>query len=155
MKIQIGGKFLVERLFHMFTMASARFATFSTQEIEKIVENKDSENTKKSTKLAREVFKEYLNEKSLSEPKEPPELAKCLTSFNVLFNGDIENLEICTLQVLFNTVNFLSVFEILSYLCCIYIHRMNNKTIIEFGLRRIPELFRPRSMLTMITLTSV
>ena len=63
----------------MFTMASARFATFSTQEIEKIVENKDSENTKKSTKLAREVFKEYLNEKSLSEPKEPPELAKCLT----------------------------------------------------------------------------
>ena len=25
---------------------------------------------------------------------------------------------------------------------------MNNKTIIEFGLRRIPELFRPRSMLS-------
>jgi hypothetical protein len=34
-KIQIGGKFLVERLFQLFTMASARFATFSTQEIEK------------------------------------------------------------------------------------------------------------------------
>ena len=43
-KIQIRGKFLVEQL---FTMASARFATFSTQEIEKIVENKDSLNTKK------------------------------------------------------------------------------------------------------------
>ena len=37
-KIQIGGKFLVERLFQLFTMASARFTTFSTQEIEKIVD---------------------------------------------------------------------------------------------------------------------
>ncbi len=44
-KIQIGGNFLVERLFELFTMASARFATFSIQKIEK------------NRKLAREVFK--------------------------------------------------------------------------------------------------
>jgi hypothetical protein len=62
-KTQIGGKFLVERLFQLFTMASARFATFSTQGIEKIVQNKDSKNTKKSTKLAREVFNIYIYEK--------------------------------------------------------------------------------------------
>jgi hypothetical protein len=35
-----------------------------------------------------------------------------------------------------------------------FLHKMNNKTIIEFGLRRIPELFRPRSMLSASALGS-
>ena len=32
--------------------------------------------------------------------------------------------------------------------CALVCHRMNNKTNIEFGLRRMSELFRPRSMLS-------
>lgn len=64
-------------------MASARFASFSMDQIQKIVEDKDSENTKKSTKLAQQVFFEYLKEKRLAEPAEPAELAKCLSSFYV------------------------------------------------------------------------
>jgi hypothetical protein len=68
-KIQIGGKFLVERLFQLITIASARFATFSMQEIEKIVENKDSENTKISTKVARAVFNIYIYEKLINSMK--------------------------------------------------------------------------------------
>lgn len=64
-------------------MASARFASVSAEQIEKIIEDKDSENTKKSTKVAKQVFFEYLSEKKLAEPTEPPELAKCLSTFYV------------------------------------------------------------------------
>ena len=38
----------------------ARFASVSAEQIDKIIEDKDSENTKKSTKLAKHVFFEYL-----------------------------------------------------------------------------------------------
>ena len=62
---------------------AARFATFSSQDIENIVQNKDSNNTKRATKVARQVFTEYLKEKKLLEPEEPSELAKCLKSFYV------------------------------------------------------------------------
>ena len=38
------------------------------QEIEKLLEDKDSENTKRSTKVAMELFYEYLKEKNIQEP---------------------------------------------------------------------------------------
>ena len=39
---------------------ACRFASSTQQEIEKLLEDKDSENTKRSTKVAKELFYEYL-----------------------------------------------------------------------------------------------
>ncbi len=78
-KIQIGGKFLGERLFQLFTMASARFATFSTQEIEKIVENKDSENTKKSTE--QRGFQRIFEREKLVRTKRTARISEMLDYF--------------------------------------------------------------------------
>ena len=44
-----------------------RFASSTQQEIEKLLEDKDSENTKGSTKVAKELFFEYLKEKNIQE----------------------------------------------------------------------------------------
>ena len=43
--------------------------------IEKLLEDKDSENTKRSTKVAKELFYEYLKEKNIQEPHDKKELA--------------------------------------------------------------------------------
>ena len=43
---------------------ASRFASSTQQEIEKLHEDKDSENTKRSTKVAKELFYEYLKEKN-------------------------------------------------------------------------------------------
>ena len=40
---------------------ASRFASSNQQEIEKLLEDKDLENTKRSTKVAKELFYEYLN----------------------------------------------------------------------------------------------
>ena len=45
-----------------------RFASSTQQEIEKLLVDKDSENTKISTKVAKELFYEYLKEKNIQEP---------------------------------------------------------------------------------------
>ena len=45
-----------------------RFASSTQQKIEKLLENKDSENTKRSRKVAKELFYEYLKEKNIQEP---------------------------------------------------------------------------------------
>ena len=50
------------------------------QEIE---EDKDSENTKRSTTVATKLFYEYLNEKNIQEPHDKKELAQVLKSFYV------------------------------------------------------------------------
>ena len=49
----------------------------------KIVEDKDSQNTKRSTKVAKELFSEYVKEKKLREPEEKEELAQTLKTFYV------------------------------------------------------------------------
>ena len=49
---------------------TSRFASLTEQDIEKIVEDKDSQNTKRSTKVAKELFADYLKEKKLREPEE-------------------------------------------------------------------------------------
>ena len=47
---------------------ACRFTSSTQQEIEKLLEDKDSENTKRSTKVAKELFYEYLKEKNIQEP---------------------------------------------------------------------------------------
>ena len=61
----------------------SRFALFTEQDIEKIVEDKDLQNTKRSMKVAKELFADYVKEKKLREPEEKKELAQTLKTFNV------------------------------------------------------------------------
>ena len=53
---------------------ASRFASSTQQEIEKLLD-KDSENTKRSTKVAKELFYEYLKGKNIQEPHNKKELA--------------------------------------------------------------------------------
>ena len=46
------------------------------QDIEKIVEDKDSQKQNWSTKVAKELFADYVKEKKLREPEEKKELAQ-------------------------------------------------------------------------------
>ena len=62
---------------------TSRFASLTEQDIEKIVEDKDSQNTKMSTKVAKELFADYVKEKKLREPEEKKELAQTLKTFYV------------------------------------------------------------------------
>ena len=63
-------------------MTSSRFASTEQvtpgQVIEKIVEDKDSQNTMRSTKVEKEPFADYVKEKKLREPEEKKELAQTL-----------------------------------------------------------------------------
>ena len=60
---------------------ASRFASTTQQEIDKLLEDKDLENTKRSTKVAKELFYEYLKEKNIQEPHDKKELAQVLKSF--------------------------------------------------------------------------
>ena len=60
-----------------------RFSNFSEDEIQKLLENKDADNTKRTYKVAKEVFYEYLNEKGIPEPTEKSELSQVLKKFYV------------------------------------------------------------------------
>ena len=51
------------------------------QAIEKIVEDKDTQNTKRSTKVAKEMFADYVKEKKLSKPEEKKELTQTLKTY--------------------------------------------------------------------------
>ena len=62
---------------------TSRFASFTEQDIKKIFQDKDSQNTKKSTKVAKELFADYVKEKNLREPEEKKELAQTLKTFYV------------------------------------------------------------------------
>ena len=48
-----------------------------------MLEDKDSENTKRSTKVGKELFYEYLKEKNIQEPYDKKELAQVLKSFYI------------------------------------------------------------------------
>ena len=54
---------------------TSRFASLTEQETEKIVEDKESQNTKRLTKVAKELFSDYVKQKKLREPEEMKELA--------------------------------------------------------------------------------
>ena len=60
---------------------ASRFASSTQQEIEKLLEDEDSENTKRSTKVPKELFYEYFKEKNIQEPHDKKELAQVLKSF--------------------------------------------------------------------------
>ena len=62
---------------------TSRFASFTEQDIEKIVEDKDLQNTKRLMKVAKELFADYMKEKKLREPEEKKALAQTLKTFNV------------------------------------------------------------------------
>ena len=47
---------------------TSRFASLTKQDIEKIVEDKDSQKTKRSAKEAKQPFVDYVKEKKLREP---------------------------------------------------------------------------------------
>ena len=64
---------------------ASRFPSSTQQEIEKLLDkDKDSENTKRSTKVAKELFYEYLKEKNIQEPHDKKELAQVLNLFMFL-----------------------------------------------------------------------
>ena len=47
-----------------------RFASSTEQEIEKLLKQKDSENKRRLTKVAKELFHENLKEKSVQKPED-------------------------------------------------------------------------------------
>ena len=55
---------------------TSRFASFTEQDIEEIVEDKNLKNTKRSTKVAKELFADHMKEKKLREPEEKKELTQ-------------------------------------------------------------------------------
>ena len=57
------------------------FASLTEQVIEIIVEDKDTQNTKRSTKVAKELFANSSKEKKLSEPEEKKELTQTLKTY--------------------------------------------------------------------------
>ena len=60
---------------------TSRFASLTKQVTEKIVEDKDTQNTKRSRKVAKGLFAVYVKEKKLSEPEEKKELAQTLKTY--------------------------------------------------------------------------
>ena len=59
----------------------ARFRSLSEENIAQLLNDKDSENTKKSTKQHRLIFESYLKEKNIRNPTTAVELAAVLRKF--------------------------------------------------------------------------
>ena len=59
-------------------MAASRFTSLSEENITQLLNHKDSENTKKSTKQHRLSFESYLKEKNIRNPTTAVELAEVL-----------------------------------------------------------------------------
>ena len=90
---------------------ASRFASSTQQEIEKLLEEKDSENTKRSTKVAKELFYEYLKEKNIQEPHDKKELAQVLKSFyvdNAIMCLSLFSLKQCIIKQLLDSVFVIS-----------------------------------------------
>ena len=62
-------------------MVASRFRSLSEENIARLLNDKDSENTKKSTKQHRLIFESYLKEKSIRNPTAAVELAAVLREF--------------------------------------------------------------------------
>ena len=85
---------------------ACRFASSTQQEIEKLLEDKDSENTKRSTKVAKELFYEYLKEKNIQEPHDKKELAQVLKSFYAEAQKKGWQKKYCIIKQLFDNFGF-------------------------------------------------
>ena len=62
-------------------MAVSRFTSLSGENITQLLDDKDSENTKKLTKHHRLIFESYLKEKNIRNPLTAVELAAVLRNF--------------------------------------------------------------------------
>ena len=62
-------------------MAASRFRSLSEENIAQLLNDKDSENTKKSAKQHRLIFESYLKEKNIRNPTTAVELAAVLRKF--------------------------------------------------------------------------
>ena len=108
-------------------MATSRFRSLSEENIAQLLNDKDSENTKMSTKQHRLIFESYLKEKNIRNPTTTVELAAVLRKFYAEArkkDGQMYSKNsLCSIR--FSLFNSLKIFW------------MNNKGIIEFGFRRI------------------
>ena len=59
-------------------MAASRFRSLSEENIAQLLNDKDSENTKKSTKQLRLIFESYLKEKNIRNPTTAVDLVAVL-----------------------------------------------------------------------------
>ena len=59
----------------------SRFLSSSEDEVRQLIEGKDSENTKRTYKVAQQVFHDYLTEKGIAELTEKSEIARVLKTF--------------------------------------------------------------------------
>ena len=62
-------------------MAASRFRSLSKEYIAQLLNDRDSENTKKLTKQHRLIFESYLKEKNIRNPTTEVELAAVLRKF--------------------------------------------------------------------------
>ena len=62
-------------------MAASRFSSLSEENIAQLLNHKDSENTKKSTKQHYLIFESYLKEKNIRNPSTAVVLAAVLRKF--------------------------------------------------------------------------
>ena len=62
---------------------ASRFLSSLEDEIRQLLEEKDSENTKRTFKAAQQVFHEYLVEKEIKEPTEKSKIARVSKRFYV------------------------------------------------------------------------
>ena len=62
-------------------MAASRFRSFSEENIAQLLNDKDSENTKKSTNQHRLIFESYLEEKNIRNPTTAVDLEAVLRKF--------------------------------------------------------------------------
>ena len=96
---------------------ASRFVSLTEQDIEKIVEDKDSQNTKRSTKVAKELFADYVKEKNLRKRKSWHKLWKHfmskrerkmvrLTPWGVWKPSDLAWTDILNQQDIINDVEF-------------------------------------------------
>ena len=60
---------------------TSRFASLTEQVIKKIVEDKDTQNENRSTKVAKELFADYVKKKKVREPEEKKELTQTLKTY--------------------------------------------------------------------------
>ena len=92
----------------------ARFRSLSEENIAQLLNDKDSENSKKSTKQHRLIFESYLKEKNIRNPTTAVELAAVLQKFYAKASKKDGQMYAK------NSLNW-----------------MNNKAVIEFSFRRI------------------
>ena len=72
--------------FSLIMKEAARFAVVEATEIQKLLEDEDSSNTKKATKVAVELFNKYLAERSGPDGEPQNILAMPESEFNLNYN---------------------------------------------------------------------